>query len=126
MDVRRLFVDDASPVPVYAQLSEQLLGALGRGELAPGEQLPSVRDVAAALEVNPNTVNRAYSELERLGVVQTRRGRGTFASTGRARRSVRAPRLADIAEPFVDRALAIGYAGQQIVNTVADIVRRKS
>ncbi len=126
MDARRLFVDDASPLPVYAQLSEQMLGALARGEMAAGERLPSVRDVAAALEVNPNTVNRAYAELERAGVVETRRGRGTFVAPPRARRSVSVPRLAEIVEPFVARALALGYAGRQIVKTVADVVRRNS
>src|SRR5579862_7469912 len=68
MDARRLFVDDASPVPVYAQLSEQMLGALARGEIESGDRLPSVRVIAAALELNPNTVNRAYAELERIGV----------------------------------------------------------
>lgn len=123
MDARRLFVDDASPVPVYAQLSEQLLGALARGEAMAGDRLPSVRDVAAALALNPNTVNRAYAELERLGAVETRRGRGTFVSDRRVKRAP-APRLAELAEPFVARARALGYAGRQIVRTVADVVRR--
>ena len=126
MDARRLFVDDASPVPVYAQLSEQMLGALARGEVASGDRLPSVRDVAAALALNPNTVNRAYAELERIGVVETRRGRGTFVAPPRGRRQAAVPRLVDVAEPFVARALALGYAGRQIVKTVADVVRRKS
>jgi len=126
LDARRLFVDDASPVPVYAQLSEQMLGALARGEMGAGDRLPSVRDVAAALEVNPNTVNRAYAELERIGVVETRRGRGTFVSPPRMRRTASVPRLVEIAEPFVARALALGYAGRQIVKTVAGVVRRNS
>lgn len=126
MNARRLFVDDASPIPVYAQLSEQVLGALARGEMAAGDRLPSVRDVAAALDLNPNTVNRAYAELERIGAVETRRGRGTFVSPPRARRVASVPRLAEIAEPFVARALALGYAGRQIVKTVADVVRRNA
>ncbi len=127
METRQLSVDDQSPVPVYAQLSEQLLGALARGDLAVGEQLPSVRDVAAYLGVNPNTVNRAYAELERFGAVETRRGRGTFVSARRTRRALPgSPRLAEIAEPFVARAQALGYAGHQIVDTVARIVRRSA
>jgi GntR family transcriptional regulator len=125
METRLLHIDDESPVPVYAQLSEQLLGSVARGDLVVGEQLPSVRDVAARLGVNPNTVNRAYAELERIGVVETRRGRGTFVSARRSRRSLRGvPRLAEIAEPFVARAHALGYAGHLIVSTVASIVRR--
>lgn len=123
MRARQLFVDDESPVPVYAQLSEQVLGAVARGELQIGEQLPSVRDVAAALGVNANTVNHAYAQLEGIGVVETRRGRGTFVAT-RRRALPGAARLVELAEPFVARAQALGYAGQQIVNAVAGIVRR--
>lgn len=124
MDARRLHVDDASPLPVYAQLSEQVLGAVARGEMRTGDRLPSVRDVAAALEVNPNTVNRAYAELERLGVVETRRGRGTFVAAQRRTHRGRVPRLVEIAEPFVARARALGYTGHHIVSTVANVVRR--
>jgi GntR family transcriptional regulator len=125
MATRKLLIDDDSPVPVYAQLCEQMLGAVGRGDLVAGEQLPSVREVAAQLGVNPNTVNRAYAELERAGAVETRRGRGTFVVPPRSRRNVPSrARLVEIAEPFVARARALGYAGHQIVNTVASIVRR--
>jgi GntR family transcriptional regulator len=124
MELRHLYVDDRSPVPVYAQLSERILGAVARGDLAPGEQLPSVRDVAARLGINPNTVNRAYAELERIGTVETRRGRGTFVARRTRRASSGVPRLAEIAEPFVARAQALGYAGHHIVSTVASIVRR--
>jgi GntR family transcriptional regulator len=123
MQSTQLFVDDESPVPVYAQLSEQLLGAVARGDLRLGEQLPSVRDVAAVLGVNANTVNRAYAELERIGVVETRRGRGTFLATRGGRRPSSA-RLFEIAESFVARARALGYAGHQIVNAVQSVVRR--
>lgn len=117
-----LFVDDESAIPVYAQLSEQVLGALARGDLQTGEQLPSVRDVAAALGINANTVNHAYAELESIGAVETRRGRGTFVA-GR-RRLPPAPGLVELAEAFVARAHALGYGGRQIVEAVAGIVRR--
>jgi GntR family transcriptional regulator len=127
MEARKLTVDDGSPIPVYAQLCEQLLSAVVRGELLAGEQLPSVRDVASHLGVNPNTVNRAYAELERTGAIETRRGRGTFVATHRPRRAVAGrPKLREIAQPFVARALALGYTGHHIVNTVANIVRRST
>ena len=119
MDARLFFVDDGSVVPVYAQLREQVLAALARGDVRRGERLPSVRDVASALAVNPNTVNRAYSELERDGVVETRRGRGTFVvGRGAARLAPSAARLAEIAERFVAHARSLGYEGAQIVNAV--------
>jgi GntR family transcriptional regulator len=116
VEIRKLFVDDASPVPVYAQLCEQVLAAISRGDLRRGQQLPSVRDVAAVLGLNPNTVNRAWAELENDGVVEVRRGRGTFVSA--ARKSTSAPRLAEIAGSFVARARALGYEPPQILTAV--------
>lgn len=120
--MKSLYVDDDSELPVYAQLREQIMAALGRGELGRGEQLPSVRDVAATLGINPNTVNRAYAELERSGVVATKRGRGTFVARARATEEV--GRLLQIAERFVAHARSLGYEGQQIVGAVRDQVQR--
>lgn len=122
MIVSSLYVDDASALPVYAQLQQQVIAAIGRGELRRGEQLPSVRDVAATLGINPNTVNRAYAELERDGVVATKRGRGTFVAS--ARSAVDVHRLMEIAERFVAHARSLGYEGTQIVSSVRDTVAR--
>src|SRR5215469_5290917 len=122
MNISTLYVDDDSALPVYEQLREQVKAALGRGELRRGEQLPSVRDVAASLGINPNTVNRAYSELERDGIVATKRGRGTFVTPKRAGEEV--GRLLQIAERFVAHARSLGYEGTQIVSAVRDQVQR--
>jgi len=65
-------------VPIYVQLREQILAAIGRGALKPGAQLPTMRQVAVALKIDLNTVQRAYAELEREGVLETVRGRGSF------------------------------------------------
>ena len=122
MNISKLYVDDDSALPVYEQLREQVKAALGRGELRRGEQLPSVRDVAASLGINPNTVNRAYTELERDGIVATKRGRGTFVTPKRAGEEV--GRLLQIAERFVAHARSLGYEGTQIVSAVRDQVQR--
>ena len=122
MKITSFFVDDDSALPVYVQLQQQIITALGRGDLRRGEQLPSVRDVAATLGINPNTVNRAYAELERDGVVATRRGRGTFVAG--AKSGIDAGRLAQIAERFVAHARSLGYEGTQIVGSVRDAVSR--
>lgn len=119
-----LFVDDESAIPVYVQLQEQMLAAIGRGELRRGQQLPSVRDVAASLGVNPNTVNRAYAELERAGVVETQRGRGTFVS-GKKTPGANVARLIEIAERFVAHARSLGYEGTQIVGAVRSQVEQR-
>jgi GntR family transcriptional regulator len=66
-----------SPVPIYEQIVSQVVFAVAAGDLAPGDLLPSVRDLSAELVVNPNTVARAFQELERLGVIAGRRGVGT-------------------------------------------------
>lgn len=116
MNVAKFVVDDESSTPVYVQVREQLLAAIGRGEAVRGEQLPSVRDVAAALAINPNTVNRAYSELERDGVVETRRGLGTFIRSNRRPNDGR--RLTEISERFVTHARSLGYEGSQILAAV--------
>ena len=116
MNVAKLFVDDDSSVPVYAQVREQVMAAIGRGELGRGDRLPSVRDVAAALAINPNTVNRAYAELERDGLVETRRGLGTFIRS--QKRPVQGHRLTEISERFVAHARSLGYEGAQILAAV--------
>jgi len=67
-------------IPIYVQLRDQILAAIGRGSLARGAQLPTMRQVAVALSIDLNTVQRAYAELEREGVLTTVRGRGSFVA----------------------------------------------
>ncbi|WP_299541253.1 GntR family transcriptional regulator [Phenylobacterium sp.] len=67
-------------VPIYVQLREQFLRAMGAGLLSPGDQMPTMRQVAVALKVDLNTVRHAYDELERLGAVVLVRGRGSFVA----------------------------------------------
>jgi GntR family transcriptional regulator len=67
-------------VPIYVQLREQILHAIGDGTLVPGDRLPTMRQVAVALKVDLNTVQRAYASLEREGVLSASRGRGTFVA----------------------------------------------
>lgn len=69
-----------SPAPIFAQIVEQVRQATAQGTLRPGEQIPTVRELAKELLVNPNTIARAYQDLERAGLVVTRRGAGTFAA----------------------------------------------
>ena len=71
-------VDPSSGLPVYRQIMDQVRRMIVSGRLAVGERLPSIRDLAATLQLNPLTVGRAYTELERDGVVEMRRGLGMF------------------------------------------------
>jgi len=79
-----LHVNPASGVPLYLQIQHQVKHAVGAGALKPGDALPSVRKLAGDLGINPNTVARAYTELEREAVIRTVPGGGTFVSDGQA------------------------------------------
>ncbi|MFN2746810.1 MULTISPECIES: GntR family transcriptional regulator [Bacillus] len=70
--------DFSASKPIYRQIAEQLFKQMVRGEIKPGEKLPSVRELAVQTQVNPNTIQRTYNEMERMGVVESRRGQGTF------------------------------------------------
>ncbi|HUC77529.1 MAG TPA: GntR family transcriptional regulator [Vicinamibacterales bacterium] len=75
-----LSVDPRDATPIYAQLERGLRAAIATSRLRPGDQLPTVRELAVDLRVNANTVARVYSELERAGVIETKRGVGSFVS----------------------------------------------
>jgi len=78
--IMRFDVETTSATPIYAQLLAQVKRAIAAGVLQPGEALPSLRELAAQLRVNPMTVARAYRELEQQGVITTEHGRGSFIS----------------------------------------------
>src|SRR5262252_7209510 len=71
-------IDPRDPTPIYAQLDRALRAAIAAGRLNPGDQLPTVRQLAVDLKVNANTVARVYADLERTGILETRRGVGSF------------------------------------------------
>jgi GntR family transcriptional regulator len=78
--VATLSIDSNDPTPIYAQLERALRAGIATGRLQPGDQLPTVRQLAVDLRVNANTVARVYAELERAAVIETRRGVGSFIS----------------------------------------------
>ncbi len=124
MQTNELRLDDRSPVPVYVQLRDQILHALAKGSLRGGDRMPAVRAVATTLNVNPNTVNRAYAELERDGVLVVERGRGTYvADRARASRAPHRLKLLELAERFVAHARSLGFDGPEIVKAVGLAVR---
>lgn len=124
MRTNELHLDERSSLPVYVQLRDQILHALARGTLRGGDRLPAVRTVATSLQVNPNTVNRAYAELERDGVLVVERGRGTYvADRARASRAPHRHKLVELAERFVAQARAMGFDGPEMLKAVATAVR---
>ncbi len=95
-------VDPHTGVPIYLQLIEQVKRSVALGVLSPGERLPTVKQLATDLTINPNTVARAYRELERDGVIETSVGRGSFVSSNGDRASTA---LTDVASAAVDSAV---------------------
>src|SRR5205814_10586903 len=111
-------VDTKHPTPIYHQLDRSIRFAIATGRLGIGDQLPTVRQLAVDLRVNANTVAKVYSELERNGVVETRRGVGTFvAETPPAHPQERVSReaLRDFAARVLERAAARGFSRQEFI-----------
>ena len=112
----RFHLDLHSGVPVYRQIIDQVRGAIASGTLAPGAQLPTVRQLAVDLTINPNTVVRAYRELELGGLLETQQGTGTFISTLKIPHAdaERDRQLSQIVADAVSRAGAAGFTIEEL------------
>src|SRR5271163_4643059 len=104
-------LDVRSGVPVYRQIIDQVLGGISTGVLKPGDQLPTVRQMAVDLAINPNTVVRAYRELEIRGVLATQQGTGTFVADRQPgdTSEQRGRRLDQLVAEFIARAGSEGF-----------------
>jgi GntR family transcriptional regulator len=113
-------LDPHSGVPVYRQIIDQVQAGLAAGLLARGDQLPTVRQVAVDLEINPNTVLRAYRELEIRGVLDTHQGTGTFVSDRSAPEDEveRARKLEQLVSDVVARAGAGGFTLREVTEAL--------
>ena len=118
---------EATGVPIYVQLREQVLQAMGAGLLNPGDQMPTMRQVAVALKVDLNTVRRAYDELERLGALRLERGRGSFVARPPAPASAAAQTAAALAlaRQTLAQAASLGVAPKLLIETLAVLAARK-
>jgi GntR family transcriptional regulator len=114
--------------PIYLQLMRQIKHATATGALAPGAQLPSVRQLASELVINPNTVVRAYRELEHAGLLEGVAGRGWFVSYGasRLRDDERKRRLREFIDQLWAEARALGYATDELAGIVAEALRERA
>lgn len=119
-------VDLESGVPIYTQIVERIKEKVFAGELRPGEQLPTVRQLAADLRINFNTVARAYAILHQEGVISTQRGRGTFVTerlTEEDLKRMREERLHDMVEEFLKAAIRLGYSPEEVRSAVEATLR---
>ncbi|UNO49665.1 MULTISPECIES: GntR family transcriptional regulator [Alicyclobacillus] len=106
--------------PLYEQILRQMSSAVARGEIALGEKIPSVRELAQALKINPNTVMHAYKEMEHVGLTETRRGQGTFITTSQERVNQFRTELAKkVIEEFLEKMDSLGYTWGDIEQYVS-------
>jgi len=117
-------LDLHSGVPVYRQIIDQVLAAISSGALAAGNQLPTVRQVAVDLAINPNTVVRAYRELEIRGVIETEQGTGTFIAHKKVKQDEveRQRRLTQLVTEFVARAGSAGFTVAELIEHLQDLL----
>lgn len=114
-----LTVDPRSGVPIYLQVIEQVKRSVALGILQAGEQLPTVKQLALDLTINPNTVAKAYKELERDGVIETAAGKGSFVRTNGSANSAKSAAsdvARDVFEAAVREAKSIGLSADEIRN----------
>jgi len=119
----QLRLDSHSGVPVYRQIIDQVIGGVAAGALTGGDQLPTVRQLAVDLSINPNTVIRAYRELEIRGVLETQQGTGTFISHKKVERddAERQRRLNQLVGEFVSRAGSAGFSVEEVLEQLQEV-----
>jgi len=121
-------LNPSHPMPLYAQLTRAIQFAITTGRLKIGEQLPTVRQLAVELRVNANTVAKVYAELEREGVLETRRGVGTFVGArhleARSRQNQKEV-LRELADRFVEEAAAMGFSVDDLLDQLQSRRKRR-
>ena len=120
------FIDSSSRSPICRQLTRQIRESVARGKLQPDERLPSVRELSRALVVNPNTIARVYTELEREGILNTRPGLGVFVAQpgSELSRKVRKERLQEALDRFLTEAVHLGFMADEVIALVSEQVKQ--
>jgi GntR family transcriptional regulator len=115
-------IDTANRLPIYQQIVNQVREGVARGALTAGERLPSVRELSKSLVVNPNTIARAYTELEREGTLLTRPGLGVFVAepNHELTREVRKRRLIERIDHLLVEAIHLGFADVEVRSLVTE------
>jgi GntR family transcriptional regulator len=121
----RIHVDLRSKVPAYLQIVDQVRGLVASGPLRPGDQLPTVRQLAADLRINFNTVARAYRMLDEAGVISTQQGRGTYvveAPPPARSRKLRQTSLDHLGREFLASAARLGFSPAEVRSMIAEAI----
>jgi len=121
----RFHINLSDPTPIYAQLERSIRFSIAIERLRVGEQLPTVRQLAVELKINANTVARVYADLERAGLLETRRGIGTFVrvrdtSPLAKRGATRQKQLRNLAQRFIAEAYSLGFSIDDLLDHLAE------
>ena len=123
-----LNIDSAHPTPLYHQLERAIRFAITTGKIAVGDQLPTVRQLAVDLRINANTVAKVYLELERAGVVETRRGVGTFVKARHfeaTRDKDREREMRELEDQFLEKASHLGFSAREAADHLRDRLKNE-
>lgn len=116
-------VNAESDIPIYTQLTNQIIEGIVRGELHPGDSLPSVRSFAADIGVNMHTVNKSYHELEKKGIIEIIPKSGAVISTATQLSTSSQQRFINDFRPLIAEALVLGMNQEQVVELVLSILQ---
>ena len=121
-----LSIDGAGREPIYRQLARQVREGIATGKLAPDERLPSVRELSRHLVLNPNTIARVYTELEREGILVTRPGQGVFVARPKMEltKKARRERLLQTLDRLLTEAVHLGFTAREVTELVAERLGR--
>ena len=121
-------IDTAHPTPLYHQLERAIKFAIATGKLVVGDQLPTVRQLAVELRINANTVAKVYLELERAGVLETRRGVGTFVKARHfeaTRDKDREREMRELEDHFLEKASHLGFSARKAADHLRDRLKNE-
>ncbi|MDH6427022.1 GntR family transcriptional regulator [Paenibacillus sp. FSL R7-0048] len=113
-------------LPIYIQIMNYIKGEIVTGKLKPGDKILSVRELASELQINPNTVQRTFQELEREEIVETRRGMGRYVTSNEGTiLTIKKEMAKDVLDRFIRGMQDLGFQGEDILAAVAENIRNK-
>src|SRR6056297_1251633 len=119
-------IDFNASKPIYEQVIDEIKKQIARGEIRPGDKLPSQRELAKDIQVNPNTIQRAYREMELLDLVETKRGRGTFIKDDdKVIKQINEQMAHAAVKRFIDEMISIGFKKEEVINLLKEEFGRR-
>ncbi|MFC6335025.1 GntR family transcriptional regulator [Paenibacillus septentrionalis] len=120
-----MMIEFENNLPIYVQIMSYLKKQIIVGKLQPGDKIPSVRELASDLQINPNTVQRTFSELEREGIVETRRGLGRYVTSEESIiMEIKKEMAGELINHFIQEMRELGFASNEIISIVSDAMER--